>query len=107
MVDSSTVKCWMSPFVIFRGVRSVLSLLFYFRWKILLANNVDPDQMPHVASDLGLHCFFITFYRIPGLKKFTSCDPSLELPHRDGSVEGWQRMFYGNFFYYSLLSLLT
>ena len=23
-----------------------------------LANNVDPDQMPHsMASDLGLHCF--------------------------------------------------
>ena len=23
----------------------------------MLANNVDPDQMPHsVASDLGLHC---------------------------------------------------
>ena len=23
----------------------------------MVANNVDPDQMPHyVASDLGLHC---------------------------------------------------
>ena len=42
----------------FRGVRSILSLLFLiFLWKILLANNVDPDQMQHyVASDLGLHC---------------------------------------------------
>ena len=41
----------------FRGVRSVLFLLFYFPWKILLAYNVDPDQMPHyVASDLGLPC---------------------------------------------------
>ena len=40
----------------FRGVGSVLLLLFYFLWKILLANNVDPDQNPHyVASDLGLH----------------------------------------------------
>ena len=40
----------------FRGVGSILSLLFCFRWQILLANNVDPDQMPHyVASDLGLH----------------------------------------------------
>ena len=39
----------------FRGVRSTLSLLFYFSWKTLLANNVDPDQMPsYVASDLGL-----------------------------------------------------
>ena len=41
----------------FRGVSSILSLLFYFWWKVLLANNVDPHQMPHhVASDLGLHC---------------------------------------------------
>ena len=31
----------------FRGVRSILLLLFYFWWKILLANNVDPDQMPY------------------------------------------------------------
>ena len=39
------------------GMRFILSLLFNFGWKILLANNVDPDQMPHyVASDLGLHC---------------------------------------------------
>ena len=33
----------------------------------MLANNVDPDQMPHyVASDLGLHCLAMTFYRFPG-----------------------------------------
>ena len=38
LVDSSTFVCWMS-------------------WKILLANNVDPDQMSHnMASDLDLHC---------------------------------------------------
>ena len=38
----------------FRGVGPILSLLFYFWWKILLANNVDPDQTP-----LWLHfcCF--------------------------------------------------
>ena len=41
----------------FRVVGPILSLLFYFGWKILLANNVGPDQTPHdVASDLGLHC---------------------------------------------------
>ena len=40
----------------FRAVGSVLSLLFYSGWKILLANNVGPDQMPQVASDLSLHC---------------------------------------------------
>ena len=46
----------------FRLVESILSLLFYFRRKVLLANNVDPDQMPHyVASDLGLHCLRMTF----------------------------------------------
>ena len=42
----------------FRGVGSILSL---FLWKILLANNSDPDQMSHnVASDLGLHCMPMT-----------------------------------------------
>ena len=51
----------------FRAVRSILSLLFFFCWKILLANNVDPDQMPHyVASDLGLHCLPMSFYGFPG-----------------------------------------
>ena len=46
----------------FRGVWTILSLLFFFLWKILLANNVDPDQMPHVASNLGLH-FALTLFR--------------------------------------------
>ena len=39
-----------------RAVRSISLLVFYFGWKILLANNEDPDQMPnYAASDLGLH----------------------------------------------------
>ena len=43
-----------------------MSLSLYFWWKIQLANNVDPDQMPHyVASDLGLHCL-PTLYGFPG-----------------------------------------
>ena len=47
----------------FRGVRSFLSLLFYFLWKNLLENNVDPDQMLHyVASDLCLHCLPMTLF---------------------------------------------
>ena len=38
----------------------------YFEWKILLANNVDPNQMPHyVASDLGLHCLPDPFMGFP------------------------------------------
>ena len=45
----------------FRGVTSILSLSLYFLCEILLANNVDPDQMPdHVASELGVHCLPIT-----------------------------------------------
>ena len=33
--------------------------------KILLANNKDPDQMPHyMASDLGLHCLAVTLLRV-------------------------------------------
>ena len=30
------------------------------------ANSEDPDQKPHsVASDLGLHCLPLTFFRSP------------------------------------------
>ena len=48
-----------------RGIGSILSLLFYFHWKIMLANSVGPDQMPHhVASDLGLHCFSMALLRV-------------------------------------------
>ena len=48
----------------FRDDGSILSLLFYFRWKIILANTVDPDQTLHnVASYLGLHCLPMTLLR--------------------------------------------
>ena len=51
----------------FKGVGSSMLVLFYFLWKILLANKVDPDQMPHyVASDLGRHGLPITLYRFLG-----------------------------------------
>ena len=50
----------------FGGVRSILSLLISFLWKILFANNVDPDQMPHyVGLDLGLHCLHMTLLQVP------------------------------------------
>ena len=56
LVDSSTVIIMLDKSIChFRGVKSISSFLFYFWWKILLANNADPDQMSHhVASDLGL-----------------------------------------------------
>ena len=39
----------------------------------MLANNVDPDQMPHyVASDLGLHCSPVTLLWVPGKNGFYS-----------------------------------
>ena len=67
LVDSSTVISWKSPFVIYRGVNSILSLLFCCLRKIQLANSVDPNQTPHyVASDLGLHCLGMTIYGFPG-----------------------------------------
>ena len=32
---------------------------------MFIANNVDPDQMPHhVASDLGLHCLPMIILRV-------------------------------------------
>ena len=47
----------------FRGVGSILLILFYFGWKSLLADTVDPDQMPHdVASDLVLQCLPMTLF---------------------------------------------
>ena len=60
-----------------RGVRSILSLLFYSLMdpKILLANTVNTDQMPqYVASDLGLHCLLskkqiISFKRRPNFRR--------------------------------------
>ena len=54
---------WTSSFDIL-GV-SGLFRRFYsiFLRKILLANNVDPDQTPHdVASDLGLHCLSVNLF---------------------------------------------
>ena len=36
-----------------------------FLWKILLINNVDPNQTPYdVASDLGPHCDTFTGFQI-------------------------------------------
>ena len=50
-----------------RGVESILSLLFFFFYRKLLAHNVDPDQTPHdVAFDQGLHCLHMALLRVSG-----------------------------------------
>ena len=38
----------------FRGVGSVICFYSRFLWKILLANNVDPDQTPHYVHCLPI-----------------------------------------------------
>ena len=52
----------------FRGVRSILFFyLFIYLFidgNILLGNNADPDQTPHMASDLGLYCLLMTRLRV-------------------------------------------
>ena len=74
-VDSSTVICWMHPLVILGVSGLILSLLFYFWRKILLASSVDPDQMPHdVASDLVCTVCLWPFYGCPS---------------KNGSTEGY------------------
>ena len=66
LVDSSSVTCWTSPFVIL-GVSSLFRCFNSILMENPISNNVDPDQMPHyVASDLGLHCLPMTFYGFPG-----------------------------------------
>ena len=53
LYTSRLFHCYILDESIFhvRGARSFLSLCFYSSWKILLANKVDPDQMPHYAYD--------------------------------------------------------
>ena len=57
----------MSPFVILGALGLFCPFYSHFYAIILLANSVDPDQMPHyVASDLSLHCLLMTFYGFQG-----------------------------------------
>ena len=75
LVISSTVICWRSPFVIFKGcqVYLVAFILFLIENPV---NNVDPDRRHimwrlthYVASDLGLHSLsliLLTLLRFPG-----------------------------------------
>ena len=64
LVESSTVICWTSSFVIL-GVPGLFCRCYYiFLWKILSANTVDPDQTSEdVAYDLGLYCLTMTLLR--------------------------------------------
>ena len=63
LVDSSTVICWTSPFVILGCQIYVVAFL----WKILLADNIDSEQTPHdLTSDLGLHRLPMILYAFQG-----------------------------------------
>ena len=69
--------CHFRVSVLFCGLYSV------FLWKILIANTVDPDQMPpYVVSDLDLHCLPVTqFPSKNGLKdrsRFLGKTPSYD-----------------------------
>ena len=61
LVDSSTLKCWTSPFVIL-GVWVYFVAFILFLMENPVSKRSRPDQMPHdVASDLGLRCLPMTF----------------------------------------------
>ena len=61
----------------FRGVGSILSL-FYFWWKITLANNVDPEQTLHpVASDLDLYCLPMILLRVSRSEMLNKTDHNI------------------------------
>ena len=48
----------------FSGVGSIFAHFYYIFMENPIANSVDSDDTPHyVASDLGLHCLPMTFYR--------------------------------------------
>ena len=51
------LECLTSLFIILGVSGLFFSFLFYFGWKILLANNVGPD--------LGLHC--LPIYQFQGI----------------------------------------
>ena len=68
LVDSSTVSCLTTPFVIL-GLLGLFCHFLFLMEKSVSKHfySVDPDQMPHyVASDLGLHCLLMTFLRVSG-----------------------------------------
>ena len=56
-MDFSILINWTSPFRILGVSDVLLSFLFCFEEKCLLANSADSDQTPRsAASDLGLRC---------------------------------------------------
>ena len=63
-LDSSTVICWTSSFVIL-GVLSVFCSFYSIFDGKSVSNSEDSDQMPHyAASDLGLDCLQRTLLRV-------------------------------------------
>ena len=60
LVDPSILISWRSPFPILGVSGVLLSFLFNFECVYLLANSVDPDQMPRsalFAYDQKIGCY--------------------------------------------------
>ena len=69
-MDSSTIICWMSLFVIL-GVSGLFCHFFLFLTENPIGKqySIDPDLTPHyVASDLGLHCLLMTLLPVSRLE---------------------------------------
>ena len=69
-MDSSTTTLWTT---LFPTAGCLVSTYYYVLYKFLVlnANRVYPDQTRFVASDLGLHCLPITCTLLGGLKYLT------------------------------------
>ena len=65
LVDASTAIMLDESICHFRGFGFICHFYSFFDGKILTANNVDPDKMPHyVVSDLVLHCLPMTLLQV-------------------------------------------
>ena len=63
-MDSSTVICWTSQFVIL-GMLDLFCRFYSIFDGNPVSNTVDPDQTSHhVESDLDLHCLPMTLLRV-------------------------------------------
>ena len=56
-MDFPIIIVWVSPFSVSGAYGVIFKFSYNFFMKILLANRIAPDEMPHfAASHLGLYC---------------------------------------------------